>query len=111
MYPDPAPSVMVQSDPNQSGRGMQIGAGKRPRKRKRALQFNMGKHMTITFSKLAPTLLSNLAIPDGDLRDIPLADDMRFTILQGLTPKEMRDTVKHVYTDASPDLVDMRMRT
>jgi len=89
----------------------QVGTAKRPRKRKRVFQFNVGKHIMITLSKLVPTLLSNPSISNEELRDILLADEMRLVILEGLSPKEKRDVIKGVWTSASDDLVAHRMRT
>merc|ERR1712166_1460051 len=83
----------------------QVGTAKRPRKRKRVFQFNVGKHIMITLSKLVPTLLSNPSISNEELRDILLADEMRLVILEGLSPKEKRDVIKGVWTSASDDLV------
>ena len=90
---------------------MQIVAAKRPRKRKRVFNFNVGKHMMVTFANLVPTMLANPDIGDDELRDYLLSDDLRCTILQELTPKEMRDVVKGVYTNATDDLVAHRMKT
>lgn len=91
--------------------GEQVRVDKRPRKRARAFVFNVGRHVFRFLAETASTLLQDPDISDEELAVTFLSVGFRKQILVGLSAKEMRDTVKKLWTNASDQLIITRMRT